>query len=496
VLAAAGGLLVVALIVLIGGAPVAWVLLAFVGAVALAILFVQFRRGRFFEPITIFAAVWLISFAARPLQLFINVNDLLSWYFEPSDVDRLLRTENQETALFVTRDLKEGLEPALTRAMGVVAVFVGLVTVAYLLPLGRRLGARMAQVGRNYGGRVDTQVVVTACLLIAFIGQIAVLVKVGGPSGAANNMLNQKVLKSGLAYQVLLGFGTIGLLVWAAWMQPATRAAKWAFGLVAFEVCAYYAIAGTRTRVFLSLLMIAVVTHYLWRPWRLKAVLLGVLVVVVFAAGLLGVRQATERESISSALTSAPTYILDPRGILNDMTEFDGVFTATSIVGSQYEYRRPAPFRHGGVLRDAFTSYIPARIYPDKPESGDIVFRKLVWGKELEAGRPTTAPGDFWWDFGWAGVVIGSLLFGLLARAIAGLVTGGTGDRGREYRVVLYAIALVVLYMELITTYSVALGFVITFMLPFVVAMHVIGPVSKRIGRRVADARGQSRAPA
>ena len=54
------------------------------------------------------------------------------------------------------------------------------------------------------------------------------------------------------------------------------------------------------------------------------------LMVVVFAAGLLGVRQATERETIGEALGSAPAYIVDPRGVLNDMTEFDGVFTATA----------------------------------------------------------------------------------------------------------------------------------------------------------------------
>ena len=343
---------------------------------------------------------------------------------------------------------------------------------------------------------MDAQVVVCACLLIALVGQAAVLVKVGGPSGAANNMLHQKVLNSGLAYQVLLGFGTIGLLVWAAWIPPVTRLGKWAFGLVTLEVCAYYAIAGTRTRVFLSLLMVAVVTHYLWRPWRLKAVLAGALVVVVFAAGLLGIRQATERESISEALTSAPAYIVDPRGVLNDMTEFDGVFLATSIVGSPHEYRRPAPFQYGQGILDAVYSYVPGAIDPDKPESGDVAFRKLVWGNELEAGRPITVIGDFWYDFGFAGVVVGSLLFGLIARALVGLVAAGGPGRGREYRVVLYAIGLVVFYMELITTYSIAIGFVITFALPFLVAMHVIRPISVRLGQQLAAARHRSRATA
>ena len=291
----AAGLLVAALVVAIGGAPVAWVLLAFCGALSAVVLFIQMRRGRFFEPLTVLAAVGLTSFAARPLDLFLSVDDLQSWHFESSDVERLLRIDNQETALFVTRELQEGLEPALTRAIAAVAIFLGLALIGYLLPWGRSLASRLSRVGAGYTGRMDVPVVVGACLLIALVGQIAVLVKVGGLSGAANNMLHQKVLDTGLAYQTLLGFGTVGLLVWAAWSPPRTTRARVAFLAVTLEVCAYYAVAGTRTRVFLSLLAVAVVTHYLWRPWRLRWVVAGFLVVVVFAAGLLGIRQATAR---------------------------------------------------------------------------------------------------------------------------------------------------------------------------------------------------------
>ncbi len=101
---------------------------------------------------------------------------------------------------------------------------------------------------------------------------------------------------------------------------------------------------------------------------------------VVFAAALLGVRQATQEETIGEALTSAPAYIADPRGILNDTTEFDNVLVATSVIGSPHKYLHPAPFRHGGGVVDALYSYVPGRIAPDKPEGGDIEFRKIVWG--------------------------------------------------------------------------------------------------------------------
>ena len=129
---------------------------------------------------------------------------------------------------------------------------------------------------------------------------------------------------------------------------------------------------------------------------------------VVFASGLLGVRQATTDKPIGEALSSAPKYVLDPRGVLNDMTEFDGIFTATTVIGSPHEYRSPAPFQYGKGILAAFHSYVPARIDPDKPDSGDVEFRKLVWGAEQAAGRPYTVIGDFWNDFGFSGVVVGS----------------------------------------------------------------------------------------
>ena len=81
----------------------------------------------------------LSSFAARPLDLFLNANDLLSWHYEPSDVERLIHIDNQEIALFATRELQEGLEPALTRAMAAVTIFLALALVGYALPPGRAL---------------------------------------------------------------------------------------------------------------------------------------------------------------------------------------------------------------------------------------------------------------------------------------------------------------------------------------------------------------------
>ena len=430
--------------VLAGGAPVAWLLLGLCGVVSASVLVAQFYRGRLFEPLTVIAAVALVSFVARPLQLFLSADDLRSYYFQGSALNSLLKIENQEIALFVTRDLKEPLEPALTRAMGAVTIFVCFVLVGYLLPWGRRWADRLAGVGQGMASRIDVQPAVVACLLIAAIGQIAMLVKVGGPAEAANHMLDQEVLGTGLAYQVLLGFGTAAVLIWAAWDTPRTTRARVAFVLVLLEVCGFYALAGTRTRVFVTFLMMAVIVHYLVRPWRRRELLAGVIAVVVFASALLGVRQATTDKPIGEALSSAPKYLLDPRGVLNDMTEFDGIFTATTVIGSPHEYRSPAPFQYGKGILAAFHSYVPARIDPDKPDSGDVEFRKLVWGDEHAGGAPVHGDRGLLerLRLSRGGRGLAPLRPARPRAGRAGLTPRRRGP-GREYRVVLYAIALV-----------------------------------------------------
>jgi hypothetical protein len=490
---AGGAMALVALGVLLGRAPVAWLMLGVVGAVAVAVLVVQVGRERYFEPLTVLGAVVLLSFVVRPLYLFLNVDDLHSFYHEDGVVESLLHLENQEIALFVTRDLREPLEPALTRAMGAVALFVCLAVAGLLLPAGRRLADRLARAGQGSAAALEARFMTIACLVIAAIGQIAMLGRVGGPAAAADQMLDQAVLNTGVPYQVLLGFGTIGLLVWVAWSPPRTALARAGFAAATAEICLFYALAGTRTRIFLTLFMIAVVTHYLIRRWRLREVVGGLLVVLVISSGLLGVRQATKDESLGSALRSAPTYLTDPRGVLNDITEFDGLFYATTVIGSSREYRNPAPFRGGGWFIDALHSYVPASIDAGKPKSGDIEFRELVFDDEFEAGRPFTVIGDFWADFGFAGVALGALLVGVLMRGLVGLVAGAPRRPGSEYRVILYSIALVVFYAWVVNTYSVAIGFAITFGIPFLAVMHFIRPARERLVGHLAAVVGRTR---
>ena len=485
-------LAVVGAVVAATGAPVAWFVLGINGALSLAVLVRAVTQRRFFEPLTIVAGVAFVSFFVRPLQLFVDATDLQSWYPPANVDDAVLTLDHSETALFVTRKLRMGLEPALTRTTVAVTLFFVMFLVGYFLPLGRRLAARVSRVGRGVT-TPNVRVIVVACLAIGFAGQMAALALAGGPAQAFRGQLDQKVLYAGspLIMHFLSGFSTVGLICWAAWRRPASRREWVAFSLAAGEVVVYWALAGTRTRVLLLLFMLAIVTHYTWRAWSRRALLGAVLACVVLGASLLSIRQATFDKSIGESLLSAPNYVVNPNGIINDFTEFDILFTATSTIPKSRDYG------YGQGIVDALASYVPGPLYRGKPESTDQEFRRFVWRNEVKGGRPYTIVGDFYNDFGFPGIAVGAVLFGLFGRLLLGLVRGPVDGPGRPYRVALYAISAAILYMALATAYTIPIGFFVEFALPFFIAVHVIGPLAdRRSGGHLPRLRRRVRQPA
>jgi oligosaccharide repeat unit polymerase len=244
------------------------------------------------------------------------------------------------------------------------------------------------------------------------------------------------------------------------------------------EVCVFWSLAGSRTRVLLLLFMLAVVAHTLWRPWPRRTVAAGIVVCLLLGGALLSIRQATLEDSFGHAVLQAPQYIVHPNGILNDFTEFDILFYATSLIPAERDYG------YGQGIVDALASYVPGPILSDKPESTDQEFRRFVWGRTQKGGRPYTIVGDLYNDFSFPGIAVGAVLFGIAGRLLLALLRAPAGLPGRRRRVALYAIGASVFYMALATAYTLPIGFVIELALPFFVTVGVLGRVPGRAGPR------------
>jgi oligosaccharide repeat unit polymerase len=467
-----GGLAILGLVaassLLLRDAPASYVLLGVCAAATVPVLVWGVVTGRLLEPLPLLAATCAVMFVLRPLQLIVDWLDLYSYFFPKDPVDSLVLLEGQEVAFFVGRRLEEPIETALARALGACALFLLMALLGYRLVFGRRLAARFARLAERRPA-INVRAAVGISLVIGLAAQATIIARAGGPAASLESAAGQNALSDSFVLYVLSGFGLAALLIWVAWRQPRGRL-EWAALLFSVAaVCGGWIVAGSRARVFITLLALALVVHFVRRRWRPREMAAAIVVLLAFGSSFVVFRQVADHGSLGDAATAARDHVLDVRVIVNDISYFDHVLYATTIYGNS------RPHEYGEFLLNGARSYLPGKIDPNKPEGGDIVFRKAVWGNQFGAGRPPTAVGDFYIDFGFPGVAVGGLLIGIAARTLLGLLRGGPA--GREYRVAVYAILVLVLYEFVVGTFSIALGFALTLLLPFLVAVHGLGRV-------------------
>ncbi len=340
-----------AMVILIAGAPIAWLWLTVCAAATLPVAVWGFASGRFFEPLPLLASVCALLFVVRPLQLFSGWRDLYS-AFSPSDpIDRMVLLDGQEMARFVSERLQEPIDSAFARATGACALFLVALLIGYRLGLGGRAAERLA-VLRGPTGSLNVRAAIAASLLIGLAAQAVIIVRSDGPAASFENASEQAALSQSFALFVMAGFATAGLIVWAAWMRPRSSRGWAAFLFSVLSVCAFAVAAGSRSRVFVALLVLALIVHYLWRPWRRRELALALLLGLAFVSSFLVFREVSERRSLREAAEVAPRHVLDARVILNDITSFDHVVYADHDLRPRARPReRPFPDRRRALVR-------------------------------------------------------------------------------------------------------------------------------------------------
>ena len=104
-------------------------------------------------------------------------------------------------------------------------------------------------------------------------------------------------------------------------------------------------------------------------------------------------------------------------GIASTMVRFDGLGIASVIVR---DCPTRVPFQGGWTIAQIFISYVPRLVWKNKPHmtSGGWVTEKFAGGPGILSSTGSTWVGEFWFNFGWPGIVIGMLLMGLFFRIL------------------------------------------------------------------------------
>jgi hypothetical protein len=357
-------------------------------------------------------------------------------------------------------------EDTMTRSMVALTLFFALVVVGYRLPIGHRLADSWSRLGLSMRG-LDLRWVIVVWLAIGVCGEALILSQIGGPAGALGRLATQGNFSGDFVTLVILNFYTAGLILWICWHPPASRGGKLLLVATVAELVLFYSLLGSRTLVLVPILLVVLAWHERVRPYRLRTVAIVGLGAVLFSSAYLTLRQDTGTRPVSEAIVDVPRNAVDAKAILGASPVFDQVFAEMNLIP------RASPYRYGGELAQGFLGQVPSIIYPGKPEANDLTFRKLVWGERFQAGRPTGAAGEFYRDFGFVGIIIGSLIFGILARALTGLRAHVGGQEGRELRIALYVIGVLLLYQFTVGSYSLVFGSGMAVAIPLVLALRI-----------------------
>lgn len=445
-------------------------LIATLGAMAAGTVVWAVRNDALLAPLGVIALTTLLYFVVRPLELLLSAGTLERTSYDPyaTGAEVLQQLSAQEISLYVHSRLIGPLDGALTRAMLALALFFVAVLAGYRLHAATRLAAAWSRFAAGMRP-LDLRWVVAAWLAIGLIGQLFILARIGGVAGALSQFSTTANLGFGFVLLLALNFYTAGLVLWTCWYPPAHTRERVALAIAVGELACFYLLLGSRTLVIVPLLVVAIALHERRRPWSPRLLLGAMAAAILFSSAYLSLREGARERPVVEALADVPAQAVKARALLGTSPVFDQVLIATNRIPAA------SPYRWGGELSQAVRSQIPSVLYADRPEPNDTSFRKLVWGDRFLAGRPIGATGSFYRDFGFAGVLLGGLLVGLLARALMGLRAAAGDEAGRPVRAALFVLGVLLTFIFTVGGYTLAFGYAITIALPVVLAFTVFG---------------------
>ncbi len=444
-------------------------LIATLGAMAAGTVVWAARNDALVAPLGVIALTTLLYFVVRPLELVLSAGTLVRTSYDPyaTGAEALQQLSAQEISLYVHSRLIGPLDGALTRAMLALALFFSAVLAGYRLHAATRLAASWSRLGAGMRP-LDLRWVVAAWLAVGLAGQLFILASIGGVAGALSQFSTTANLGFGFVLLLALNFSTAGLVLWACWYPPANTRERLALAIAVGELACFYLLLGSRTLVIVPLLVVAIALHE-HRRWSPRLLLGAMAAAILFSSAYLSLREGARERPVVEALADVPAQAVKARALLGTSPVFDQVLIATNRIPAA------SPYRWGGELSQAVRSQIPSALYADRPEPNDTSFRKLVWGDRFLAGRPIGATGSFYRDFGFAGVLLGGLLVGLLARALMGLRAAAGDEAGRPVRTALFVVGVLLTFIFTVGGYTLAFGYALTIALPVVLAFMVFG---------------------
>jgi hypothetical protein len=466
--------LVVGLAVGVRGADVVELALALV-TTALALLPLILDQGR--RPserhvlLSTFSLVFIIGFVLPVLVIFIPA-------VGPADAP------GYGFSALLPADIIRG---QLTVILGLAVLLIG-----YVSPLGRTLGAPVPRFRTDWSLSATLAV---AAVIIPF-GWAILLAGVFGQISAALGSGLIGVFASAYLYGIAL--------LTIAFLRHRSRVAFLTLAVLVPVTSFFGLFTGSKSAVLIPFVMVGLAVVVVRRRIGVRWILLGVLATtIVYPVGTF----VREDILVENTLTTADA-LRDPNATLGRVSEFvtssrsgeyffEGILSTVArmdCIGAASVLIRDtpsvAPFQYGRTLGLFFVAFIPRVIWPGKPTItiGRYITDVYGSGPEIESNTAPTQLGEFYMNFGYAGVVVGMLLYGVLLRLLHEVLL-----RGQPTTPGLFAAIIVLLYLGMGFQGGVANNFANTVLsiVPIVVAHLAVSMLFPARGPRLTFGPGR-----
>jgi oligosaccharide repeat unit polymerase len=403
------------------------------------------RRMDLFDPTMILAASYFLYFVYAPMRNLLAGRD----YFFGKLVMPLLPAGS------------------LYLAVGIVSMWIGY----YSSNAARRVARFLPSPPTSRRGAVPYAWVVVAVALVAFnayahmAGLSWTRLLTLGQFGNATTALSGEAPLGGSAFSNYL-YGTLDWLTSALMLLYAfaRRGRKWL--TVAFvALFLVYTTIGFRIRVVV-LILAPIVYYYLKakrRPTVLKVMALaGAMMLLIGAIGLLrGSFRPGERVDAGNV-----TIASSSQTFASDLDIYQGYLAIIDAFPRDHQYLWGSSFTY------LFIQPIPRSLWPEKPDAPVLAILDAILGVDaITAGVAYPNAGEYYANFGAAGLVAGMWLFGFLVRALYEYIREHADN---EWALVVYAVTLPFLVQVISRGYFVQIVQEAAFLLlPLVLGMWV-----------------------
>lgn len=230
--------------------------------------------------------------------------------------------------------------------------------------------------------------------------QIYMIQSLGGLEGYLNSIGLRVIEWRGLGYlKAIIGMLVPLNLVYLAAGLSRKRSNQWwaLYGVHFLLLLALMSLTGSRSSFLNTFIMIVVAYHYVRKPLNPALVSAAAVGILLFAL-VLGVA----RNNFAYSDGTFRTGLESSESIYESSTFLYGVIPLDLIAESG-----PRELAHGGTFLTVFTNFIPRPWWPDKPDTGGVVFTKVYTG-DAWGGASNLAPtflGEFIVNFGWVGII-------------------------------------------------------------------------------------------